>query len=77
MMNFVTIMRFDDGMASYQVNETKNSYKAELLRSTSQNSLPAEVTIKREVAIKSVEENDPIMKKLISAIKTAESNQEF
>lgn len=75
MTTFVTIMRFNDGLASYLVDEEADGYRASLLRSTSGTSLPSEIRLangfNEEVVCQ-----DIVMRKLVHAIRLAESDQD-
>ncbi|MBD0333469.1 MAG: hypothetical protein ICV66_12530 [Chitinophagaceae bacterium] len=76
MTNFTTILQLDGGLASYYVEENRGFYSAALIKSTASCTLPEEVVISRKQTLKASPANDPVMNKLINAIKSTEANPE-
>lgn len=77
MISFVSIIKLDSGVASYKVVERPgNDYTAYLVRNASSQSLPQELTIDRQKARKSEDDGDPVVEKLITAIKNNASLEE-
>jgi hypothetical protein len=78
MADFITIIHTDDGgLASYTINESKDHYKAALIKCTSAATLPQEVVIDRrldQAAASPV--SDSVKHKLIHAIKQTEGPDE-
>ncbi|MBD0331017.1 MAG: hypothetical protein ICV66_00010 [Chitinophagaceae bacterium] len=75
MTNFISIVNFGGGMASYHVTAGNNSYTAYLMQSTSSTALPEEITIEKELTRKhNTAVVSPLVKKLVTAIKIAEAN---
>ena len=72
MKDFVTILRFDDGVASYQVYEQPNTYSAELIKSTSCSEIPKEIVLTKPIQ-SDHQMADPVMNKLVHAIQKTES----
>jgi hypothetical protein len=71
MSTFISIIKLDGGAASYRVVEGSGSgYTAYLVKNTSTTALPSQVTIDRLQTLKPHTDNDPLMDKLITAIKT-------
>lgn len=77
MVSFVSIMHLDDGFASYQVNESREFYKAELISATTVCSPPGELTIPKPLCNSVAAPDDKVINKLMQAIKTTESNLDF
>lgn len=67
MSSFVSIIKLDSGAASYKVVErTQNDYIAYLVRNTTSQPLPQELSID---ALRPHENGDPVKEKLLTAIK--------
>ncbi len=75
MTNFITIVKYDGGMASYQVqNATSNGFMARLIKSNSSNRLPEQIEIAQDLAFKNGNsEEDSLINKLICTIKVNQS----
>jgi hypothetical protein len=77
MTNFVSIVKYDGGMASYQINSGKdNNYVAQLMNSTGSISVPSEITIEKALMYQPNSITTPLIKKLITAIKMAEAHDD-
>lgn len=74
MNQFITIMKLESGLASYQVNEQALDYKAQLIKTTSSTILPQEVIINRKQIHHPERIMDILTSKLIHAIKSSERN---
>lgn len=67
MSSFVSIIKLDSGVASYKVVErTHNDYIAYLVRNSTSQALPRELSID---ALKPQGDGDPVVEKLLTAIK--------
>lgn len=78
MISFISIIRYNGSMASYRVEADKDhNYVACLLKSTSDKPLPQEITIEKNLALKDNDSSDnPIVNKLICAIRNVEVNRD-
>lgn len=71
MISFVSIIRLESGVASYRVVERKeNDFTAYLVRNASSQPLPEEVNIDAEKARQEGCDADPVVDRLITAIKS-------
>jgi hypothetical protein len=72
MISFVSIIKLENGVASYKVVErTENDYTAYLVRNTSPQPLPEEVIIDAQKAQQAEDDGDPLVVKLVTAIKSS------
>jgi hypothetical protein len=75
MTHFVSIISYEGGFASYQFTPSgANGYTAQLVKSTTAGSLPAQVSIHRHQLHQSG--TDTLMDKLVTAIKMAEDDSD-
>lgn len=71
MSTFVSIIKLDSGVASYKVVErTQNDYTAYLVRNNSSQALPLEVNIDAQKVPHEGEARDPLVDKLLVAIRS-------
>jgi hypothetical protein len=71
MTSFVSIIKLESGVASYRVVErTENGFTAYLVRNASSQSLPQEVCIDGQKAWQDGSDADPVVGKLITAIRS-------
>lgn len=77
MVSFVSIMRLDDGLASYRVNESREFYRAELISATCGSVLPGELTISKPLHSCETSPDDKVMNKLMQAIRSASADLDF
>lgn len=71
MGSFISIIKLDNGVASYKVVEGGHKgYTAYLVKNTSSSSLPEEVSIDHLQEPWVANDNDPLMDKLLIAIKS-------
>lgn len=71
MISFVSIIKLESGVASYKVVErTENDFTAYLVRNASSQSLPQEVNIDGEKARQEGPDADPVVDRLITAIRS-------
>lgn len=71
MISFVSIIKLESGVASYKVVErTERDYTAYLVRNASAQPLPEEVRIDAEKARQEGHDADPVVEKLITAIRS-------
>lgn len=71
-MNFTTVLKIEGAIASYKVNDRGTVYTAELIKSSSNAYFPQEVVINRNIIKKGTACHDPLMNKLVHAIKSEE-----
>jgi hypothetical protein len=79
MTNFISIVRYTGGMASYHVQtDSNNNYIAHLMKSTGDTSVPSEITIEKTLTKKhNLIVASPLVKKLVTAIKMAEAHDDI
>lgn len=71
MISFVSIIKLESGVASYRVVErAENDFTAYLVRNASSQPLPQEVRIDSQNARQDGSDADPVVGKLISAIRS-------
>ena len=71
MGSFISIIKLDNGVASYKVVEGEHQgYTAYLVKNTSSSSLPEEVSIDHLQDQWELSDNDPLRDKLLIAIKS-------
>ena len=75
MVNLISIVQFDKGMAYYQIQTNKEeNYSARLIRASENHRLPANIEIDKDLELKKEKSiADGITNKLICAIKTFSS----
>lgn len=74
MINFVSIIKYAGGAASYQVKASNgNGYTASLVKNTGQSPMPEQVVIEAaQMAL--TDNNDLLLVKLVTAIKKVEAD---
>lgn len=73
MINFVSIIKYADGAAAYQVKtSTGKGYTASLVKNTGQSPMPEQIII--EAAHMTATDNNDLLLKLVTAIKKVEAD---
>ena len=72
MVNLISIVQYDKGMAYYQIQANSNkSYSARLIKASTRHKLPQEIEIDKALALKKeISLEDGIINRLICVIKT-------
>jgi hypothetical protein len=76
MVNFVSIIKYSDGLASYRVSAAGRQYTAQLIRATGVTSVPERIQINTPVQ-NAADEKDPMVKQLIAVIQDLESSERY